>query len=137
MKKEHVPQDDANVLEGKTRVLKYAVDENGNYTKVHTVGWEPENIVLSQAWDDIHEKAESVRQQVLSGKLSPIAFHMEREMLDLNMLSQYVGYSAFRVRLHLKPWFFRRLSTGQLEKYARAFRISVEELKNINPGEKS
>ena len=68
-----MPQDDANILEGKLKVLKYAVDSDGSYTKVKTVGWEPENIVLNQAWDEINEKVALVRDQVKAGKLSPAA----------------------------------------------------------------
>ncbi len=99
MEKDKVPQDDSNVLEGKLKVLKYAVDDKGNYTRVKSVGWEPENIVLSQAWDDINEKTEQIRQQVLAGKLSPIAWHKEKQMLDTKMLAGYVGYPVFMVRL--------------------------------------
>lgn len=128
MEEDKVPQDDDNVLEGKLKVLKYATDKNGNYTKVKTVGWEPENIVLSQAWDEINERVSEVRKRVLAGELSPIAYHMEKQMLDVTMLAGYVGYASFRVKWHLKPWGFRRLSEKQLEKYAQAFRITKEEL---------
>ena len=128
MEKDKVPQDDANILEGKLKVVKYAVDKDGSYTRVKTVGWEPENIVLNQAWEEINEKVAKVRKKVLDGKLSPIAFHMEKQMLETAMLAGYTGFSSFMVRLHKKPWFFKRLSDSQLEKYAHAFRISRDEL---------
>jgi len=128
MDKEQVPQDDKNVLEGKLKVLKYATEKDGTYTKVKSVGWEPENIVLSQAWDEIHERVAEIRQKVIDGKLSPIAYHKEKQMLDTGMLAGYVGIPAILVKLHLKPWFFKRLSEKQLDKYANAFRISREEL---------
>ena len=128
MEKDKVPQDDANILEGKLKVVKYAVDDDGSYTKVKTVGWEPENIVLHQAWEEINEKVELVRKQVIDGKLSPIAYHMEKQMLEISMLSGYTGFATFMVKLHMKPWFFKRLSEKQLDKYAAAFRISRNEL---------
>jgi len=128
MEKDKVPQDDANILEGKVRVVKYAVDGDGSYTKVKTVGWEPENIVLHQAWEVINEKVEDVRKKVHEGKLSPIAFHMEKQMLEPSMLAGYTGISIFLVKLHMKPWFFKRLSDKQLDKYAGAFRITRDEL---------
>jgi hypothetical protein len=131
MKKDKVPQDDGNVFEGKIKPLKYAVDDAGNYTRVSSAGWEPEQIVLSQAWEDIHEKAELIREKVLEGKLSPLAYHMECKMLNPEMLGGYVGYSAFRVRLHLKPWFFRRLTHHQIEKYARALQITAADLTSV------
>jgi len=128
MEKNKVPQDDANILEGKVKVVKYAVDESGDYTKVKTVGWEPENIVLHQAWEVINEKVEAVRKKVIEGKLSPIAFHMEKQMLEPSMVAGYTGISTFMVKLHMKPWFFKKLSQKQLDKYATAFRITSDEL---------
>lgn len=132
MDKEQVPQDDNNVLEGKLKVLKYATDKDGSYTKVKTVGWEPENIVLSQAWEEINEQVAGIREKVQAGILSPIAYHKQKQMLDLGMLAGYVGYPVFIVKLHLKPWFFKRLSEKQLDKYAKAFRISRDELMNTD-----
>ena len=128
MKKDEVPQDDANILEGKLKVVKYAVDEDGSYTKVKTVGWEPENIVLGQAWDDIREQVEEVKSKVVAGKLSPLAFHMAKQMLEPSMVAGYAGIPVFMVRLHMRPWFFKRLSDKQLRKYAAAFRITKEAL---------
>jgi len=128
MEKDHVPQDDANILEGKLRMLKYAVDQDGSYTRVKSVGWEPENIVLNQAWEEINEKVAEIRKKVQDGKLSPIAFHMVKQMLEPGMVAGYTGFSTFIVKLHMKPWFFKRLSEKQLEKYTIAFRISRDEL---------
>jgi hypothetical protein len=128
MEKDKVPQDNANVLGDKLRFLKYAVDKDGHYTQVPSTGWEPENIVLSQAWDEINEKAEAVKQRVLAGELSPIAYYMEKKMLNLKMLAEYMGYWQFRVRKHLKPEYFKKLSPQQLKKYADVFQITVEQL---------
>lgn len=132
MEENQVPQDDANVLGGKVRVLKYATDKQGNYTKVQTVGWEPENIVLGQAWEVVNENTEAVRKKVLAGELSPIAYYMEKQMLTVKMLAEYVGYFSFRVKRHMKPRHFNKLSPEQLKKYADAFQITVEQLKKIS-----
>ena len=131
MEKEKVPQDDANIFGGKSRMLKYAVDENGRYTKVPSAGWEPENIVLEQAWTDINEKAEAVRKKIAEGALSPIAFYMEQKMFTVKMLSDYIGIVSFRIRRHLKPKHFKKLPQEMLQKYADIFQISVEELINF------
>jgi len=131
MEKDKVPQDNVNIFGGKLRVLKYAVDKDGSYIKVPSVGWDTENIVLAQAWDAINENTEAVRKKVLAGELSPISYYMEKQMLTVKMLAQYVGYFPFRVRWHLKPKYFKRLSQEQLKKYARAFQITVEQLTTI------
>jgi hypothetical protein len=131
MKEDQVPQDNANMLGGKVRVLKYALDKEGNYTKVPTVGWEPENIVLSQAWEAVNENTESIRKKVLAGELSPLAYHMEKQMLNVKMLADYTGYFSFRVKCHLKPKNFKKLSPEQLKKYAEVFQITVEQFTTI------
>jgi hypothetical protein len=131
MEKDKVPQEDSNILEGKVKMLKYAVDENGNYTKVQSLGWEPETIVLSLAWDEIHEKVEAVKKRVLENEISPIAYYMENEMLDIKLLTQYVGFFSFQVKRHLKPKVFKKLSQSKLEKYAKVFQINVNQLLDI------
>lgn len=131
MKKSEVPQDDANMLEGKFRDPCYVVDENGKYVTELSVGWDAKNVVMQQAWDSIHEKVEETRQKVLDGKLSPLAYHMEKNQMDVKLLSKYVGHSKCKVKRHLKPRQFEKLELKTLEKYAEALRISVDVLKNV------
>ena len=67
MKKNEVPQDDENLFEGKFKVVKYALDDDGNYGTVGSSGWEPENTVLNQAWDEINKKVEATLKKIQSG----------------------------------------------------------------------
>jgi len=127
MKEKEVPQDDANMLEGKTRELQYAVDEKGNYTVVKSVGWEPKNIVLQQTWEEINENLEQVREMVKAGKYSPLYYHMKKHLLTKRMLASYAGVSVFRVWLHLKPRKFAKLDEKYIKKYKDAL--------NMKPGE--
>lgn len=127
-----VPQDDAGFLkEGKVRDVCYATDENGNYTQVLSVGWNPKNEAMKQAWEQINSKVEKARQKVLLGKLSPLAYHMEKRLMNITLLSQYTGFSRWTVRRHFKPLKFKKLSSADLEKYAEALNISIEILKTI------
>lgn len=128
MKKNEVPQDDANMLEGKFEVVKYALDENGKYVKVNSVGWEPENVVLSQAWDEIDDKVKEAAEEVKAGKKSPLYFHMEKNLMDIGLLSDYMGIAKWRVKRHMKPKVFEGLKASTHEKYARIFNISVADL---------
>lgn len=50
--------------------------------------------------------------------------------MDLNILAGYMGMWRWRVKRHLKPRVFRKLSTRILTKYAEVFQISVTTLKN-------
>ncbi len=127
-----VPQDDAGFLkEGKVRDVCYAVDDEGNYTQVLSVGWDPKNEAIRQAWKQINSKSEKIRQKVLDGKLSPLAYHMERGLMNVKILSQYTGFSRWVVRRHMKPCKFNKLSIEELEKYAETLNISVETLKTV------
>lgn len=131
MKKKDVPQDDENLFEGKFKVVKYAVDDDGNYGTVGSTGWEPENVVLNQAWDEINNKVEETKKKIEAGELSPLAYHMEKNIMDVGMLSQYMDISKRKVAKHLEPSGFNGLDSKTLEKYAEVFDISVEELKTI------
>ena len=129
MKKKDVPQDDENLFEGKFKVVKYAVDDDGNYGTVGSAGWEPENVVLNQAWEEIKKKVAETLKQIEAGKLSPLAYHMEKNIMDVGMLSQYMDISKRNVNKHLEPNGFDSLDDKTLNRYAEVFDISVEELK--------
>ena len=51
--------------------------------------------------------------------------------MDLQVLAAYVGMWQWRVKRHGKPKIFKTLSDSVLKKYADAFGISVDELKNF------
>ena len=131
MDKEQVPQDDENLLEGKFTVVKYALDKNGKYVKVPSVGWEPENVALKQAWEVINEKVEAARKRVLAGEVSPLAWHIEKNMMDEKLVGDYMGFSKWKVKEHLNPDVFAKLPEDVLKKYAEVFKISLEELVKI------
>jgi len=130
MNKKEVPQDEG-LMEGRFEDVCYALDENGNYVAVLSKGWMPKNEAMLQAWDVIHEKIEQVRQEVLAGKVSPIAFYMEKNIMDIKLLADYVGLPKRKVRKHLKPEKFIQLDDQILQRYAETFEISLEELKEF------
>lgn len=131
MKKDEVPQDNANILEGKFEVVKYALDEKGNYTKVNSVGWEPENVVLEQAWDEIDAEIQAAAAAVKAGEKSPVYYYMIKNLMDAGLLSDYMGIAKWRVKRHFKPGVFSGLKESTHEKYARIFKISLQQLRNI------
>lgn len=132
MKQDQVPQDKENLNEGKVAKLYYATDDAGHYVKVNSVGWEPETIAMKQAWEEVHHEVEEARQKVLSGKASPILYYLKKNIMNVPMVASYVGTFGWIVLLHMKPFFFNRLSKKTLDKYAYTFRITVDELKNID-----
>ena len=132
MKDKEVPQDDANMMQGKFREPVYSLDKDGNYTVVKSVGWDPKNTVMQQAWDNINEKVEETKIKVINGKLSPIAYYMEKNIMDVGLLSKYMGLWRWTVKKHLKPKHFNKLSDSQLKQYADIFNITVEQLTDVN-----
>ncbi|MCB0699897.1 MAG: hypothetical protein H6551_00110 [Chitinophagales bacterium] len=129
MKVNEVPQDIKNFKGGdKLRKLVYAVGKDGKYTGVNSAGWEAENFATRQAWDAMDETLAETEQKVKQGKLSPIAYFMQKCLMDEGLLAKYVGKWRWQVARHLKPSVFKRLDTGLLKKYASVFEISVEEL---------
>ncbi len=131
MKAKEVPQDDADMMRGIFKEPVYSVDEDGNYTTVRSVGWDPKNAVMQQAWDNINEKVEVIRQRVLEGELSPVAFYMEQQIMDVGLLSKYMGLWKWKVKKHLKQKHFEKLPEDIIRKYADIFDLTPAELKDI------
>ncbi|MBD79180.1 MAG: hypothetical protein CL840_09690 [Crocinitomicaceae bacterium] len=131
MKKDQIPQDDANLLEGKTRDLCYAVDENGNYITGLSTGWDPKNAALQHALDFFNERAEKVKEKVIKGKLSPLAYFMEARYMDAALLADYMELSKRVVKRHMKPKFFNKLEDDVLKEYAEILRIEFSDLKDF------
>ncbi len=92
---------------------------------------EPDRIILQQAWDLFNERIEEARLKVLAGKVSPVVYYMEKILADPMNLSMMAGIPIWTVKLHLKPYFFKRMSEKNMKKYAEAFNITVEQLKNV------
>ncbi|MBW1297163.1 hypothetical protein [Aquimarina litoralis] len=130
MKKEEVPQDESSLSKANIKEVVYAVDKDGKYGKALSSGWEAKTIALNESLDLIEEQLQETIQKIKEGELSPIAFYMESQRMDVVVLSGYVGIWQWRVKRHLKAKIFKKLGEKTLKKYAEAFEISLEELKN-------
>ncbi len=130
MKKEDVPQD-AGISGNYGKEICYAVDDDGRYSLVPSLGWEPKNIANNQAWELIDQELINVVKRIKTGKLSPLAYHMIKNQMDIKLMAKYVKLSRFRVRRHLKPSVFRRLENDVLMRYANIFEISVDQLSQV------
>ena len=117
---------------GQHRELSYSYQDGGKFER--TVGFHDntDRIVLQQAWDLFDERIEDARQRVAAGKVSPVVYYMEKNLLDPLNLSMMAGISLWRVKWHFKPAVFDRLKDKTLQKYAKAFNIPVDQLKNKN-----
>jgi len=132
MKAKEVPQDLKYFKDKVVRDFTYAVDDEGRYTSVVSDGWVVKNDAVEIVWDDILAECEPVRQQVLAKELSPIAYHMKKNLLDISLLSGYSGIPKRKIKKHLRYEEFMKLDDAILQEYADAMRITVEELKQVN-----
>ncbi|MGE5423883.1 MAG: hypothetical protein ACM3N9_00885, partial [Syntrophothermus sp.] len=78
--------------------------------------------------DVLEERIQEVRQKVLSGELSPLAYHMEKHQMEVPTLADYCGLRKRRVRKHLTPKGYLKISDEDKMKYAEIFGISSEQL---------
>ncbi|HXS37088.1 MAG TPA: hypothetical protein VN721_10340 [Flavipsychrobacter sp.] len=132
MKINEVPQDPKDFKEGdKLRKLVYAVDSEGKYTGVNSAGWDAENTALKQAWDAVDEALSETEAKVRSGELSPIAYFMQKNLMDLPLLAKYIGKWKWQVRRHMKPAVFEKMDPTLLQAYAKVFNITVDELNSF------
>ena len=134
MEKKEVPQDKSNLSDLEAKELCYAVNEDGIYTTVLSSGWDPKTIALDNAMNDIKERTTAAKRKMEAGEWSPIPYFMELNKMDLPILASYVSMFKWRVKRHFKPKVFRSLSDKILQRYADAFNISLEELKNTAIG---
>lgn len=132
MKKQDLPQDESNLKSANMTEVLYVTDENDNYTTANSTGWDAKKAALDESMELIYERIEEAKQNVANNIVSPIVYFMEYNKMDLGVLASYVGMWQWRVKRHFKPKVFKTLNETALKKYADAFGISVNELKNFD-----
>ena len=132
MKKQDLPQDESNLKSANMTEVLYVTDENDNYTTANSTGWDAKKAALDESMELIYERIEEAKQSVANNTASPIVYFMELNKMDIGVLASYVGMWQWRVKRHFKPKVFKTLSENALKKYADAFGISVDGLKNFN-----
>lgn len=131
MKKEDVPQD-LSALGKLTNEVCYATDNSGKYVTELSKGWDVKITALDAAWKDIEGRVAAAKEKVLRNEVSPILFFMERALMDIKILAGYTGFWSWQIKRHLTPEGFKKLSDKKLERYAKVFNVSVDDLKNMN-----
>jgi hypothetical protein len=108
--------------------VSYSMNSAGQYELVSGSGWQPVNVVNAQAWREIEKNIAAARDKVRSGRASCLQYYMTANQMDAGLLARYTGQPYWRVRLHLIPFFFSRLSPDIIGKYAELFQISTVDL---------
>lgn len=127
MKQEEVPQFETKAMNGEGKAL-YALDAAGNYTVVRSAGWEAEDIVLEQAIAECERLAADAFGRAKRGESAPLEYHMYKKRMDIVVLAQSTGYFQWRVKRHLRPGVFAKLSADIRQRYSDALGIPVDQL---------
>jgi len=110
------------------REVFYHFDKEKGYTQQVEYQNPHNQVIIKQSWDAAEERLEQVKQLVVIGKASPIAYYMEKILMEVPMLAAYMEMPKWRVKRHLKFKVFKRLKPEILAKYGEIFGITVEEL---------
>ena len=132
MKKEDLPQDEGKLASE----VSYVKNEAGEYEQALSSGWQVKEDALEGAWKEIERRRAAAKKAVLNGEKSPILYFMELALMDIPTLSGYTGFWGFSIKRHLKPQVFAKLSDKKLGIYAKAFRITIDDLKNFDGTDK-
>ncbi len=130
MELNEVPQDNNATLGGYRKGV-YARDANGRLVLVASSGWEVEEIVTSQAVDQLNEQAAAARTRCIAGKSSPLEYWMYAKRMDLELLAQSTGLWRWRVRRHLQAARFALLPEPLLQRYADALGMNTQQLRQL------
>lgn len=127
---DHVPQE-GNATLGGHRKAVYARDAQGRMVIAASAGWEAEEIVTNHAVESLQAQALEARQRVQAGLASPLEYWMYARRMDLPLLSQTSGYWQWRVKRHLRPEVYAKLTDAQLQRYADALGLTIAQLRTL------
>lgn len=130
MKVSEVPQDDNINYEGHKK-LRYGRDEAGKMSQVGSTGCLIEEEATSFAWQDIRTSLGNTLKKVHAGELSPLAYHIEKKLMTYDLLASNMGVWKWKVKRHMRPNHFAKLSQDQLENYASYLEMTSSELKTV------
>lgn len=130
MQVDEVPQENIPIFHGGRKAV-YATTRDGHYTVATTTGSQVEQTVTSQAIEEFLRLRDEARQRVEAGKTAPLEYHMYAQRMDLLTLAQSSGLFRWRIRRHLKPAVFAKLSPKLLQRYADALGLTIDALRRL------
>jgi hypothetical protein len=114
------------------QVILYVEKEDGSYGPMQTGSYLTKNYLDDYELKRKHLE-ESLREEVKSGKYSPIHYFMVLEDLTLSELSARVRLRKGKVKKHLEPKHYQDLSDETLQAYADVFNIPVNQILELMP----
>jgi hypothetical protein len=128
MMSDNLPGDQDKTEKNVYKSVVYTVDEQGRYARTTRFSCEPEDMALELTWEHINENIQQIKNRVIAGELSPLAYYMEKCQFTLRRLSNDTGLAKRKIKKHLSPKAFSTLDRETLLIYADIFKITVEQL---------
>ncbi|MFH1297546.1 MAG: hypothetical protein ABIJ04_09770 [Bacteroidota bacterium] len=115
------------------QLILYVEKEDGQYGPMQTGSYITKNFI-----DDYFTKRNnlilSLREQISRREISPVQLFMILEDLTIKELSARTRIPSRKIKKHLLPVHFEQLSEELLCRYATVFNLSIEQLRNADPG---
>ena len=129
MKKIDIPQENNSTLNGQKKVM-YGTNESGNFQRINYAS-SVEEFATITAVEEYKELEKECLEDIKNDISSPIKYFMYKNRMDLPTLASVVDMFSFRVKRHLNMKHFKKLNDKILQKYADAFAIEIDELKDF------
>ncbi|MBE0646654.1 MAG: hypothetical protein IH596_02600 [Bacteroidales bacterium] len=116
------------------QMILYVEKEDGQFGPMQTGSFITKNYI-----DDYFDKRKnlvsSLREKINQQEISPVEFFMILEDLTPKELSARVRLPLRKVKKHLLPVHFEKLSDDLLQRYASVFNITTVQLVGAIPGQ--
>ena len=80
------------------REVFYHFDKEKGFTQKVDYQNPNNQVIIKQSWDAAEQRLNEVKQQVIIGKLSPIAYYMEKILMEVPMLAAYMEIPKWRIK---------------------------------------
>jgi len=114
------------------RVTMFVEKEDGSYGSMETGSYLASNY-LDDFWQKMQHFHKNAYEQLISNKISPIAFYLIMKEMAPADAAVRVGISASAVKKHMQPKYFSRMTLSTAQRYADVFGIHLANLFQVMP----
>jgi hypothetical protein len=115
------------------QLILYVEKDDGTYGPMQTGSYLTKNYI-----DDYYEKRHrleaALKEKVHRKEISPVAYYMTLEDLSMAETAARVGISQRKVRKHMHPENFEKISPSVLDKYADVFNVPAAQMLELMKG---
>ncbi len=106
------------------KYILYAEKNDGSYGTVEGGSYIIEND-LDDFWHKKSHLEKTLRERLLKNEITPVYYFMVLEEMTVAELASRAGIGKGKVKCHLKPGRFHKITLNDLQKYAKVFNIPV------------